>query len=275
MNKIDPGRIVGSDLAETKQVAYAETFKRLAPPTFTSLAEERQHRKERLAAGFRIFSACGFSDGVAGHITARDPEHPDTFWVNPFGMHFGQIKVSDLIRVDAEGNVIEGKRPVNVAAFAIHYQIHQARPDVVAAAHAHSIYGKAWSSVGRPLDPITSEACAFYEDHVFFDDTRVLITEADEGAYLARVLGPHKAAILRNHGLITVGQTVEEAVWWFVSMERCCQAQFLAESVCTPLQIDQENARATRATLGTAFVGWFAYQPLWDRVVQQEPDLLD
>src|SRR5438128_2583753 len=138
MNKIDPGRVVGTDLAETKQMAFAETFKHLAPPTFTSLAEERRHRKERLAAGFRIFSAYGFSDGAAGHITARDPEHPDTFWVNPFGMHFGQIKVSDLIRVDAEGNVVEGTRPVNVAAFAIHYQIHQARPDVVAAAHAHS-----------------------------------------------------------------------------------------------------------------------------------------
>ena len=276
MNKIDPGRVHGTDLAEAKQGAFAETFKRLTPPAFTSLAEERQLRKERLAAGFRIFSAYGFCEGVAGHITARDPEDLDTFWVNPFGMHFGQIKVSDLIRVDAEGKVVEGtQQPVNVSAFAIHCQIHEARPDIVAAAHAHSIYGKTWASVGRLLDPITQEACAFYEDHVFFDDTRVLITEVDEGVRLARALGPHKAAILRNHGLITVGRTVEEAIWWFVSMERCCQAQFLAESVCKPLQIDQENARATRAVLGTAFVGWFACQPLWDRAVQQEPDLLD
>ena len=87
-------------------------------------------------------------------------------------------------------------------------------------------------------------------------------------------LGPHKAAILRNHGLITVGQTVEEAVWWFVSMERCCQAQFLAESVGKPLQIDPDNARATRAVNGTPFVGWLQCQPLWERVVGDQPDLL-
>ena len=275
MNEIDAKRIVGADLADSKQAAYEATFRRFVPPAFATLSEERRHRKERLAAGFRIFADFGFSEGVAGHITARDPEFTDTFWVNPYGMHFGQIKVSDLIRVDGDGNVVEGIRPVNVAAFAIHYQIHEARPDVVSAAHAHSIYDKAWSSVGRLLDPITQEACAFYEDHVFFDDTRVLITEASEAERMAKALGPRKAAILRNHGLITVGQTVDEAVWWFVSMERCCQAQFLAESVCKPLMIDTENARATRAVNGTPFTGWFQCQPLWDRTVGEQPDLLD
>src|SRR5262249_7099761 len=148
------------------------------------------------------------------------------------------------------------------------------RPDVVSAAHAHSIYGKAWSSLGRLLDPIIQEACAFYEDHVFFDDTRVLITEASEAEQMAKALGPHKAAILRNHGLVTVGRTVDEAVWWFVSMERCCQAQFLAESICTPLQIDRENARATWAVNGTPFAGWFQCQPLWNQIVAEQPDLL-
>ena len=216
------------------------------PPKAENLAEERRRRKERLAGGLRIFAALGFSEGVAGHITARDPEFPETFWVNPFGMGFDRVRMSDLIRVDAQGEVVEGSGPLNVAAFAIHAQIHNARPDVVGAAHAHSLYGKAWSSVGRLLDPITQDACAFYEDHVFFDETKVLITEASEGARLARALGGRKAAILRNHGLITVGQTVDEAVWWFVSMERCCQAQFLAESVWQPLQIDPENARAMR-----------------------------
>src|SRR5215468_8126172 len=80
------------------------------PPKFDNPADERLHRKQRLAAGFRLFSKFGFDEGVAGHITARDPEFTDTFWVNPFGMHFGQIKVSDLIRVDAEGRAVEGER---------------------------------------------------------------------------------------------------------------------------------------------------------------------
>jgi ribulose-5-phosphate 4-epimerase/fuculose-1-phosphate aldolase len=274
MNMLDGSTNQASELADAKKDAFDATFKHFRQPTFATVAEERRHRKERLAGALRIFSALRFNEGAAGHITARDPEFEDTFWVNPFGMHFGQIRVSDLVRVNSKGDVIEGSRPINVSAFAIHYQIHEQRPDVVAAAHAHSTYGRAWSAVGRLLDPINQDACAFYEDHVFFDDTRVLITEASEGAHIAKCLGPHKAAILRNHGLITVGQTVEEAVWWFVSMERCCQAQFLAESVGKPLQIDPENARATKAVNGTAFTGWFQCQPLWDWIVSEQPDLL-
>ena len=140
-----------------------------APPTFATTAEERQHRKQRLAGAFRLFSRFGFDEGVAGHITARDPEHLDHFWVNPFGMHFGQIRVSDLILVNHHGQVVEGNYPVNGAAFAIHSQVHAARPDVVAAGHAHSLYGKTWSSLGRLLDPITQDVCAFYGDHGVFD----------------------------------------------------------------------------------------------------------
>ena len=218
-----------------------------APPAFATVAEERQHRKERLAGGFRIFAACGFCEGVAGHITARDPEFPDTFWVNPFGMHFGHIKVSDLIRVDAEGDVVEGSGPVNVAAFAIHCQVHEARPDVVAAAHAHSIYGKAWSSLGRLLDPITQDACAFYEDHVFFDDTRVLVTEANEAAAHRRLprtaQGGDPPKPRSHHGR----PERRGGGWWFVSMERCCQAQFLAEF---DRQAARDRSRRTRARRG-------------------------
>src|SRR6185503_7384602 len=113
------------------------------------LAEERRHRKARLAGGFRIFAACGFSEGVVGHITARDPEFTDTFWVNPFGLHFSLLTVSDLIRVSHNGKVLEGNRPVNAAAFAIHSRIHAARPDAVGAAHAPSTYGRAFAALGR------------------------------------------------------------------------------------------------------------------------------
>src|SRR5580658_9783124 len=138
------------------------------PPQFATPAEERKYRKQRLAASFRLFSKFGFDEGVAGHITARDPERLDHFWVNPFGMHFGHITTSDLILVNHVGEVVEGNRPVNGAAFAIHSQVHAARPDVVAAAHAHSMYGKSWASLGRLLDPITQDACAFFEDHGLF-----------------------------------------------------------------------------------------------------------
>src|SRR5487761_578357 len=116
-------------------------------PVFQRADDERRYRKEHLAAAFRVFARMGFSEGTAGHITARDPERLDHFWVNPFGMHFSQIRVSDLLLVNDHGEVVEGEREINLAAFAIHSRIHRARPDVIAAAHAHSLNGKAWSSL--------------------------------------------------------------------------------------------------------------------------------
>ncbi|MDQ0191173.1 class II aldolase/adducin family protein [Alicyclobacillus cycloheptanicus] len=248
---------------------------RLQPPTFQSVEEERLHRKQRLAAAFRLFSKFGFDEGVAGHITARDPERPDHFWVNPFGMHFGQIRVSDLILVNHNGDVVEGDRPVNRAAFAIHSQVHKARPDVVAAAHAHSVYGKSWSTLGRLLDPITQDACAFYNDHAVFDDYTGVVHELEEGRRIGEALGKRKAVILRNHGLLTVGGTVDEAAWWFITMERSCQAQLLAEAVGKPTLIEPEYALRTSRYVGSSISGWFQFQPLWDRIVKEQPDLLE
>src|SRR3954467_7805333 len=214
-------------------------------PQFDTVEEERLYRKQRLAAGFRLFGKFGFDEGVAGHITARDPELLDHFWVNPFGKSFKQICVSDLLLVSHTGEVVEGNAPVNGAAFAIHSQVHAARPDVIAAAHSHSIYGKSWSSLGRLLDPITQDACAFYGDHALFDDFTGVVLDTEEGKRIGVALGEGKAVILRNHGLLTVGENVAETAWWFITMERSCQAQLLAEAAGTPGLIDAECAAGT------------------------------
>jgi ribulose-5-phosphate 4-epimerase/fuculose-1-phosphate aldolase len=255
--------------------APASVFTMPKPPTFATVDEERRHRKQRLAAGFRLFARFGFDEGVAGHITARDPERRDHFWVNPFGIYFGHVRASDLILVNHRGDVVEGKHPLNAAAFAIHSRVHAARPDVVAAAHSHSVHGKAWSSLGRPLDPITQDACAFYEDHAVFGDFTGVVYETSEGERIAHALGSKKAVILRNHGLLTVGETVDEAVWWFITMDRSCQAQLLAEAAGTPVKIDPADAAATRDLIGTHLAGWFQCQPLLARVIREEPDLLE
>ena len=246
-----------------------------APPTFATVEQERLHRKQRLAAAFRMFSKCGFDEGVAGHITARDPELTDHFWVNPFGVHFGHIRVCDLLLVNHHGDVVEGKHPVNQAAFAIHSQVHAARPDVVAAAHAHSVYGKTWSTLGRLLDPITQDVCAFYGDHALFDDYTGVVLDVEEGKRLAHALGECKALILRNHGLLTVGQSVDEAAWWFITMDRSCQSQLMAEAAGSPVLIDAEQAALTAGQVGSRVAGWFSFQPLYARVVREQPDLLD
>lgn len=245
------------------------------PPTFTSLEAERLHRKQRLAAAFRLFARYGFDEGIAGHITVRDPEFPDHFWVNPFGMYFGHIRVSDLILVNHKGEIVQGEKPINAAAFAIHAQVHQARPDVIAAAHAHSLYGKSWSTLKRKLDPLTQDACAFYDDHAVFEHYTGVVLDLKEGERLAQTLGNNKALILCNHGLLTVGHSVDETAWWFISMERCCQAQLMAEAVGQPRLIDTDTAKLTHSQVGSHALGWFSFQPLYEMIVKKEPDLLD
>ncbi|MFZ0666064.1 MAG: class II aldolase/adducin family protein [Acidimicrobiales bacterium] len=244
-------------------------------PVFESLESERLHRKQRLAAAFRIFGAFGFDEGTAGHITARDPELLDHFWVNPLGMSFKQIRVKDLMLVNDLGQVVEGNWPLNKAAFVIHSQIHAARPDVVSAAHSHSVHGKAWSSLRRKLDPLTQDACAFYGDHALFDDYTGAVLDLDEGKRIAHALGGCKAAILSNHGLLTVGETVDEAAWWFITMERTCQVQLLAEASGDPVLIDPEQAEKTAGQTGGHRTGWRQFQPLYDTIVAEQPGLLE
>jgi ribulose-5-phosphate 4-epimerase/fuculose-1-phosphate aldolase len=245
------------------------------PPTFATHAEERLHRKQRLASAFRLFAKFGFSEGVAGHITARDPEKHDHFWVNPFGLHFAHIRASDLVLVNESGEVVEGDRPINEAAFAIHSRLHMARPDVVAAAHAHSLYGKTWATMGRLLDPLTQDACAFYDDHAVFDDYTGVVYDMSEGDRIAATLGHRKAVILQNHGTLTVGRTVDEAAWYFITMERSCQVQLMAEAAGKPKPIAHEAALVAQKQVGNPRTAWFQYQPLWDLIVREQPDLLD
>ena len=243
----------------------------LMPPSFSGPAEERLHRKRVLAAAYRLFARFGFDEGVAGHITARDPERKDCFWVNPFGKYFGAIKASDLCLVDHDGNVVEGEGPINRAAFAIHSRVHVARPDVVAAAHSHSPYGKTWSALGRRLDPITQDACAFFEDHGLFDDFTGVVVATEEGDRIAAALGKHKAVILRNHGLLTVGHSVEETTFWFVTMERTCEVELLARAAGEVKPMADDVARATHEMVGSHVAGLFSAQPLFDWIAEAEP----
>ncbi len=237
--------------------------------------EIRLDRKQKLAAALRLFGKFGFDEGVAGHITVRDPEHTDQFWVNPMGKSFKQMKVSDLLRVNHQGEVVEGEGLLNGAAFTIHAAIHMAKPNAIAAAHSHSLYGKAWSSLGRLLDPITQDACAFYEDHVLFDDFSGVVLDSSEGKRIAATLGDNKAAILENHGLLTVGESIESAAWWFITMERSCQAQLMAEAAGTPKLITPEAAAQTYNTIGSELAGWFSFQPLYQVITSEQPELFD
>ncbi|MEG3629409.1 class II aldolase/adducin family protein [Streptomyces poriticola] len=244
------------------------------PPMHDSVEDERRHRKERLAGALRIFGRYGLEDGVSGHITARDPEFTDCFWVNPFGMPFQHVTVGDLVLANSGGQVVDGRYHVNQAAFTVHSQVHAARPDVVAVAHCHSVHGRALAALGGLLDPITQESCAFYEDHALYDAYTGVAVDTEEGRRIAAALGSRKALVLRNHGLLTVGDSVDAAAWWFLSMERSCQVQLTARAAGRPVLIDHKAAVATREQLGGDIVAWINYQPLWQDVSRSEPDLL-
>lgn len=205
-------------------------------PTFTNKKEERQWAKEHMAGAFRIFSRKGYTEGTAGHISIRDPIDPETFWINPLAIHFGLIKASDLVHVDELGNVLPdgNQAAINTAGFMIHSALHKARRDVNAACHTHSVYGKAYSALGKPLDMINQDACTFYNSHAVYNDFGGVAFDPKEGQAIAKAIGNGKGAILRNHGLITVGETVDEAAYLFTLMERCCECQLLANAALGP-----------------------------------------
>lgn len=203
-------------------------------PVFPSYAEQRRHQLEHMAGAFRVFARRGYGEGMAGHISLRDPENPHTFWTNPLGRAFGLMRASDLVLIDYEGNAIGGNksRPVNRAGFLIHRALHTAHPHVHAACHMHSTYGKAWSAFAKPLEMINQDSCVFYgKAQVVYKDFGGVVLDENEGRRLADALGEEgKVMTLANHGLLTVGGTVDEAAYLFTLLERSCQVQLLVEA---------------------------------------------
>lgn len=224
-------------------------------PKFDNPAEQRVWMLEHMAGALRVFSRKGYTEGTAGHISIRDPVDPETFWINPLAKHFGLIRKSDMVHVGKDGEILNNTngrmRSVNMAGFKIHSTLHRARPDIWAACHTHSIYGKAYSSFGRPLDMISQDACTFYNIHTVYDNFGGVVLNEEEGNHIAQALGENnRAIILKNHGLLTVGSTVDEAAYLFTLMERTCQAQLLVDAAAEgsgnkPSVISHEAAEYT------------------------------
>lgn len=207
---------------------------------------ERARRKADLSACLRIFGALGYSHGAIGHVTVRDPIDPELFWVNPYRRAFRTIRPDDLVLVDGAGTVLEGSGAVNAPAYLIHSRVHASRPDVVAAAHVHSPSAVAWSTIGRPLEPITQDSCVFFERQALYPSFGGVVDSATEAERVAMHLGDMPFLILANHGILVAGPSISAACWWFVNMERACRVQLDAEAVPGgPTMIDDETARRT------------------------------
>jgi len=191
-------------------------------------AEVRAQRKREVALGYRLLAAQRWGDAGDGHISARDPERTDCFWLLRFGVSYHAATVRDLVLVGPDGELVEGEGLINTAAYHIHHPILAERPDAVSAVHVHTGWGTPFSAEVRPILPITQEACSFFEDHAIFDDEEVDVQSVEGGKRIAVALGQTRAVILRNHGLLTVGPNVGEAVGSFVRMERVAEAHMKA-----------------------------------------------
>jgi len=184
---------------------------------------ERELRCE-LAAAFRLGDRFGWTELVWNHITGRVPQEPDHFLINPMGLRWDEISASKLIKVDADGNVIEGDGEVPKAGYVIHSAVHEARPDVVACMHTHTNDGIAVSALRDGLQPLCHEALYFH-DNIGYHDGEGAAMDVDERSRIQASLGAHQALILRNHGLLTAGGSVGEAFTLMYWLQRACEVQ--------------------------------------------------
>ena len=249
-----------------------KAFATREPPVFQTKEAERQHVRERLAATCRIFGRRGLSEGLLGHVTVRDPEMPDRLWVNPIGVPMHRVKASQLLQVDHQGNIVQGEGAVNPVGLLLHTALHRVRPEVNAVCHCHAPSASTWAALERVLDPITQDACVFYEQQALIKAPR-LVRDIGSAERFAREFGDTRVAIHAGHGIFTTGSSVDEAAWWFVLMDRCCDDQLRAEAAGTPTQYAAEDARWIGSTLGSPRFAWLSFQTLWDDIAASDPDL--
>ena len=212
--------------------------------------------RRKLTNAGRVLASQDQGDFVAGHVTVRLPDDPQCFLMKPATIGLDEMTPDTIITVDLEGRKVSGTMPRHNEVF-IHSEVLRARPDVQAVVHTHAPHAVAFSSLGRELVPVSNEAGYFYKKLPVFAETTDLIVTPDRGKAVARCLGPHGAAILRNHGIVTAGRTIEEAVWLALKLERACRVQLLAECAGGPKlvaggeDLESKNRRGNRGDLYT------------------------
>jgi len=203
-------------------------------------------RKKLTNAG-RVLASQDQGDFVAGHVTARLPDDPGRFLMKPATIGLDEMTLDNIITVDLDGQKVGGSMPRHNEVF-IHSEVLRARSDIQCVVHTHAPHAVAFSSLGRELVPVSNEAGYFYKKLAVFSETSDLIVTQDRGKAVARCLGENGALILRNHGIVTAGRTIEEAVFLAIKLERACRIQMLAEQAGGPkLFVKAEELAAKRA----------------------------
>ena len=236
-----------------------------------SIEQIRARRKRDCALGYRLFAAQKWGDLGDGHISARDPLREDCFWMLRYGISYHAAMVSDLVLVGPDGELVEGEGFINIAGYYIHQPILEARPDLVSAVHVHTGWGTPFSAEARMIEPISQESCVFFEDHALWEDEEVQVQSVEAGRRIAAAMGQNRAIILRNHGLLTGGDSVAEAVGRFVYMERVAEVHMKARN---PKPISAEAARFAKEDLIKFGVGRSAFTSMLTRHIP-DPEIVN
>jgi ribulose-5-phosphate 4-epimerase/fuculose-1-phosphate aldolase len=209
---------------------------------------ERQARVD-LAACYRLADHFGMNEGIDNHMTMLMPGHSDRFLLAPFGLHWSEVKASDFMVIDFNGQILSGRGPVEDTALFIHMPVHRAAPHARCVLHTHMPHATALCMLENPqLEMAVQSALGFYGDIAYDSDYNGLAFEASEGERMARVLGNKSVLMLGNHGVLVVGETVPRAFERLYFLERAAQAQILALSTGRALKrVPEKVIRATVA----------------------------
>ncbi|RMD90041.1 MAG: class II aldolase/adducin family protein [Alphaproteobacteria bacterium] len=242
------------------------------------VGEEEWRLRVDLAAAYRLVAHFGWDELIFTHLTVRVPGPEHHFLINPFGLLFEEVTASSLLKVDPAGNkVLDSPHPVNPAGFTIHSAIHMAREDARAVMHVHTVAGTAVASQAEGLLPLTQNALVILGD-LACHDYEGLALDADEKARLVADLGDRHQMLLRNHGLLTVGETIGEAFLRLFFLERACEMQIAAQAGGGRLLL-QDEAMAARVA-GQGAVGFDAPAALnWAAMLRKaarlDPSFMD
>jgi len=192
-------------------------------------ANDRTEVRERLVDAGHILESEGQGDYCMGHVSLRTQDDPGSILMKASAMGLEEMTPANLITIDIEGEKTAGEHKRHNEVF-IHSEIMRARPDIMSVVHTHAPYSVIFSSLGIPIKPVGHNGSIFFEELPVFSDTTDLIVTQALGKAVTRCLGENKVLLLRNHGIVTAGRTIEEAIYLAVFLENACWMQVVAES---------------------------------------------
>lgn len=224
--------------------------------------------RQQLAACYRVFDMLGWSEMIYNHITVKLPEEEDAFLINPFGLHFSEVKASNLVKIDSNGTKLDDNPyPVNLAGFVQHAVFHKNLPDAHCIMHTHTTAGMAVSALEGGLQPINFYACNF-AGQIAYHDFEGVTVRSEEGERLVRNLGDKRIMLLKNHGILVMGRTLPEAFIKHWSLQRACEIQLATLSMGQPVHVPQEVVNVHQRDLSKVSIPGGAGKADFDAMVR-------